>query len=119
MLLPDFQNALKNQLPLRLDALQQAADDATLPQETTSMPAYLRGKLTEEQMAYWQQGAQPEDCQKLLAAIEGTTALFQYDENVADILAEEAAAFYNGQRSAQDAAAIIQNRVQTYLDEQG
>ncbi len=117
LLLPDFQGKLKNGLPLRLDALQQAAEAAAQPQQLQKSLGFLRDDLSEEQLAVWQQTAAA-DCDKLLAAIQDATALFQYDGAIVDILAEEAEAFYNGVRTAEQAAAIIQGRVQTYLDEQ-
>lgn len=117
LLLPDFQNKLKSGLPLRLDALQRAAEAAAQPQQLQKNLGFLRDELTDELLASWQQTAAA-DCDKLLAAIQDATALFQYDGAIADILAEEAEAFYNGVRTAEQAAAIIQDRVQTYLDEQ-
>lgn len=117
LLLPDFQNKLSNSLPLRLDALQQAAKEAATADELQKSLSFLRNDLGEEQLAVWQQTAAG-DCQKLLTAISQTTSLFQYDGTIYDILVEEADAFYNGVRPAAEAA-IIQNRVQTYLDEQG
>ncbi len=41
----------------------------------------------------------------------------QYDMSIYNIVYEEAMSFISGQRSADEAAAIIQNRVQLYLDE--
>ena len=83
-------------------------------------PPYLQNmQLTKQQQQdYWLQGCQTGDIDALLAAIEDASTLYLYDYTVTDILAEEAEAFYNGQRSAEDAAKIIQDRVQTYLDEQ-
>ncbi len=39
------------------------------------------------------------------------------EEKLYDIIREEAQAYFDGQKSAEDVAALIQNRVQTYLDE--
>ena len=39
------------------------------------------------------------------------------DEVVMDIIYEEAEGFFHGQRTAEDVAVLIQNRVQLYLDE--
>ena len=40
-----------------------------------------------------------------------------YSRDVSNIVDEEVQAFYSGQKSAQDAAAMIQNRVQLYVNE--
>jgi ABC-type glycerol-3-phosphate transport system substrate-binding protein len=50
----------------------------------------------------------------LLARAEG---LRYYDINVANIISEETAAFFAGQKTAQEVAAIIQSRVQVYVNE--
>jgi ABC-type glycerol-3-phosphate transport system substrate-binding protein len=50
--------------------------------------------------------------------VENATSSYHYDEQLMSIVSEEAAAFFAGQKSAEDVAALIQNRVQTYLDEQ-
>lgn len=39
------------------------------------------------------------------------------DEQLVNIVMEEAEAFFSGQKSARDAAAVIQNRIQIYVNE--
>ena len=39
------------------------------------------------------------------------------DNNVENIIAEEAAAFFEGQKSAEDVASVIQSRVKIYINE--
>lgn len=55
----------------------------------------------------------------LLALFKSIDVLYQYDSTIAAILWEEADYFYNGVRTAEEAAALIQSCVQTYLAEQG
>lgn len=120
LLLPGFQNALQNALPLRQDSLTALADAAQQPTENAQPPSFFApDSLTDSQKAYWQQGAEAGDCQKLLDAVQATHTLYQYDGVIFGILQEEADYFYNGVRTAHEAAAIIQDRVQTYLDERG
>ena len=57
------------------------------------------------------------DAGELHIAANSTTTLYQYDEALMDIVLEEAEAFFAGTRSAKDAAAILQNRAQTYISE--
>lgn len=40
-----------------------------------------------------------------------------YNQDIINIVEEEAAMFFNGQKSARDVAAVIQSRVQLYVDE--
>lgn len=52
------------------------------------------------------------------ALINATTMLESTEEAVLDIIQEEAAAFFAGQNTAAEAAAIIQSRVSVYVNEQ-
>lgn len=91
---PDYQQnsvARHNGFPLWADALAPQLEKAP----TTQMA---------EQLQQW---------------ITTTDTLFKYDSHIANILFDEAGYYYNGIRTAEEAAAIIQDRVQTYLDEQG
>ena len=42
---------------------------------------------------------------------------YKTDEALFDIIQEEAAAYFTGQKSAQDVASIIQSRAQLYVNE--
>ena len=64
------------------------------------------GSLTEKQY---------EKFMDLLDRIDSTRS---YDENIYNIVQEEAAAFFAGQKSAADTAAVIQSRVNIYVNEQ-
>ncbi len=57
------------------------------------------------------------EADQVLALIDNTTALLYMDEYLMNIIMEEVEAFYAGAKSAADTAAIIQNRVSTYLAE--
>ena len=43
--------------------------------------------------------------------------VYSYDQELMNIISEESAAFFSGQKSAKDVAAIIQSRVQIYVNE--
>lgn len=122
LLLPSWQDTLaapdSTAFPLRLDALAAAAATATQPYEDATPPLFFEDAgLTEEQLAHWQQGLTRAQADGLHALLCAQTTLYQYDAVIADILWEEAEPFYNGQRSAAEAAALMQDRVQTYLAE--
>lgn len=124
LLLAEYQSDLSFGLPVRQDALQAQAAAASAPitrmEELGYYPPYLQNlQLSEQQQSYWLQGCEETDVARLLDAIQSTATLYLYDSTVRAILFEEAEAYYAGQRTAEEAAAIMQNRVQTYLDEQG
>lgn len=120
LLLPEFQDNIQHSLPVRRDSLQKLAQAAAEPGQMAGLPPYLAGvTLTESQQEYWKRGITEEESTALLELIESTDVLYQYDSTIASILWEEADYFYNGVRTAEEAAALIQSRVQTYLAEQG
>ena len=62
--------------------------------------------------------ATSEEVAQVMALLHTTTQMAEYDQRIMDIVNEEAAAFFAGQNSAAQAAAIIQSRVSIYVNEQ-
>ncbi len=127
-LLPEYQQSLTVGLPLRRDALAAKAAAAQQPLVDEhpedgiayGVPQFLDPATTDQSMIdYWTRGLTAEETDKLIALAEATDTLYHADDTIQGILTEEASAFYSGVRSAEEAAQLIQNRVQTYLDEQG
>lgn len=58
-----------------------------------------------------------EDAQRLKDYINGATFSGYYDTDLMDIITEDAGAFFAGDKSADETAGMIQNRVKTYLGE--
>ena len=58
-----------------------------------------------------------EQLKQVLDYMETVNTKYYYNESVLNIINEEMGSFYSGQKSAADAAAIIQSRVQLYVDE--
>lgn len=106
--------------PVNRDALNTLAKTAQKEAEEPVLPAYLYDVgLTENQLQYWKRGLTSAETEKITNLIQRTNVLYEYDDTIVDIIIEEAAYYYSGVRNAEDAAEIIQNRVQTYLAEQG
>lgn len=57
------------------------------------------------------------DVQKVLDVIANAGSSYQFDETINNIITEETASFFDGQKTAQQVADLIQNRVQTYIME--
>lgn len=57
------------------------------------------------------------DLDKMLAAVAASTAVVNYDEQIYQIIIEESAAFFNGQKSVDDVCSVIQSRVGIYISE--
>ena len=58
-----------------------------------------------------------EDIERVLSYIESVTNTYGNQSDISDIVMEEAASYFSGQKSAQDVAAVIQSRAQIYVDE--
>ncbi len=58
-----------------------------------------------------------EDNQRIFDIIDNATAVGRYDDDITNIITEEAAPFFEGQKSADEVAEIIQNRVSNYIAE--
>lgn len=66
---------------------------------------------------YWNRPITQAEVDKVLQAIDTAGALAQYDTNLMKIIEEEIAPFFEGTKSAEETAAVIQNRASTYLSE--
>lgn len=58
-----------------------------------------------------------ERAQEIKEYILSVDKLYYYDSSIVDIIIEEASPFFAGQKTAEQAADIIQSRVQTYVNE--
>lgn len=58
-----------------------------------------------------------EDADKLLNLIGAVSSKTESDQQILAIILEEVPAYFNGQKTEQDVAAIIQNRVKTFVNE--
>lgn len=61
--------------------------------------------------------ATPEQVQAVRNLIDNSTAATSNDQTILNIINEEAAAYFEGQKSAQEVVGVIQSRVQTYVSE--
>lgn len=104
-------------LPLRRDTLEALAQQAMQPRATAAgLPSYLYQDAAAWQDPYWCRAITRQEADRLIAALESATASTAQPQ-VVSIVAEEAAVYFAGDCSAQQAAARIQDRVSTYLAE--
>jgi uncharacterized protein CbrC (UPF0167 family) len=59
-----------------------------------------------------------EEADQILELINSTNRVYSYDQEIYDIIVDDAAAFFEGQKSAEETAKLIQNRVSLYVNEQ-
>lgn len=58
------------------------------------------------------------EADKLIEAVNTTTKLYKADDSIYEIVSEQAAAFFTGQKSAQDVARLVQSKAMIYVNEQ-
>lgn len=58
-----------------------------------------------------------QEAQALVDQLYSITNVYKYDESLLNMIKEEAAPYFAGQKSAQDVSAIIQSRAQIYVNE--
>lgn len=61
--------------------------------------------------------ANDHDIERIEQALNGIKAYAESDPKITKIVAEETAPFFQGQKSAEDTAKVIQNKAGTYLQE--
>ena len=61
--------------------------------------------------------AEQADIDEFMAIIESAKPMNGYDQEVFDLIAAEAAAFFSNQKSARDVANVIQSKMQMYVNE--
>lgn len=97
-----------------------------LKQEATQKPYYYdeNGKKIEYDETYWIGEVEvpippmtAEEVQKVEDFIFSIDQTVSYDENLLNIIQEEAAGFFSGQKSAKEVAGVIQSRVRIYVNE--
>lgn len=117
LLLPDAQRRLcasiYGGLPANREVLQELADAQRV--EQTDSP-YVNVPGAQEMV----RPLRDDEIDQVLRLVqEAESIALSVDSPIVEIILEEAEAYYNGQRSAKETAEIIQDRVQTYLAEQG
>ena len=55
---------------------------------------------------------------ELVELVSTTTKVADYNDSIIEIVAEQAAAYFEGQKSAEDVAKLIQSKVNIYVNEQ-
>lgn len=106
----EYQSSLTSFFPLREDVLEAMFEDAQKEKEGT------RGQGSAD-FYYEQEPATPEDIATIRQIIDTARNGFGQDATISDIIIEETAPLFAGQKTAQEVAEIIQSRVQIYVSE--
>ena len=94
--------------------------------ESRQNPYYIdeQGNKVEYNTSYWMGDIEiplhplrEEDTEQIQKLLESLSCVVQTDDNIINIITEEAEAFFEGGKSAEEVAEIIQSRVQLYISE--
>ena len=119
-LLDDYQNSISMYWPVSINALDQMANKAMEPLYYTDE----NGNRVEDHIVMNIGGENIElprisdtEVDQLYGYLKSLKSEAYYDSSIENIIVEEAAAFFAGQKSARDVAGVIQSRVQIYINE--
>lgn len=116
----EYQDAIPYGLPLSIKKLDSMGEEAMKKLTYTDE----NGNEVESEDYYYLGGVEipinpmtKEEVENFKKTLYSFNQVYNYDDNLIQIIEEEAAAFFNGQKSAKDVAAIIQSRVKIYVNE--
>jgi ABC-type glycerol-3-phosphate transport system substrate-binding protein len=116
----EYQDSVEYSFPIKLTALN------ALKEAAMEKPYYMEGGEKIEYENTYRVDMQTEieigengeaDSAKMMELIESVSEPQRYDATLSEIILEEAGAFFAGQKTAEEAAGIIQNRASTYISE--
>ncbi len=119
----DYQDQVQDQ-EYNLPVLRSSFEDNV--NKAMEKPFYLdeNGNKVEYDDTYYINGEEivlpqmtKEQADKIVSFVESINRSGYYNEAINNIINEEAGAYFSGQKSAKDVAAIIQSRVQVYVNE--
>ncbi|MBN1892309.1 MAG: extracellular solute-binding protein [Clostridiales bacterium] len=107
------QKAMYSEAPIHRGALDAKIEQLLNPPKDENE---FDDRYYDDSRLYGEQPTQ-EDVDQYLALIDSLSTLQGEDEQILSIILEETPAFFKGLKSAEDVAAIIQDRVKTYVSE--
>lgn len=117
LLLPEYQDCIA-QFPVRKDSLEKyAASAMKYDPDRVIQPIVMMGGMALSVGVRNIDPMKQVDIDKVNEVIASANGIMSYNENVLEIITEEAAYYFDGSKTAEDVAALIQTRVQLYLDE--
>lgn len=116
----EYQDEINYGFPVSIKRLDELAEKATKKSTYTDE----NGNEVETDDYYYIDGVEliiepmtEEEAEKFKETLYSFTQVYNYDENLIQIIQEETASFFSGQKKAEDVAEIIQSRVQIYVNE--
>lgn len=117
--LPTNQKAFEKQLAkaMEVEYEQDANGNYRLDENGERIPV-SRGSVSDGTGVYEVYATTPRQAQMLRDVIASATKMMDYDTSIINIVKEEAAAYFAGQKTAQEVCKLIQSKVNIYINEQ-
>ena len=116
----DYQDSCSYTWPVKLSAIEKKKATAQKVQTYTDE----NGKEVPYEETFTVNGKEEklgtvtdQECEKIMTFLKSLNQVMRYDTKIYEIMDEETGAYFAGQKSAEETAKLIQNRVQTYLNE--
>ena len=119
LLLPEFQNETGD-FPVRISALENKAKKEMNVADTDSYsPIITMGDWSLSSTKFISDIGKPaqEDIDRINKLVNSVSRLELYNSTIREIVSDESSAYFAGNRSAEQTAEMIQNRVKLYLTE--
>ena len=117
LLLPEYQDCA-DKFPVRKDSLEKyAAYAMKYNPDRVINPMVMMGGMALSVGVSNIDAMKQGDIDKMNDVIASANGIMSYNESVLEIITEEASYYFNGSKTAEEVAALIQTRVQLYLDE--
>lgn len=116
----EYQNSLYWEFPVSKEAFAKNAQEALEKPyyyDENEEKVYYDNYVTINDESVVVEPLKQEQIDQVVDMVMSTDKEIYYDVNIENIIMEEAAAFFEEQKSAEEVAQIIQNRAQTYVDE--
>ncbi len=118
LLAPDYQNCV-SEFPVRNDSLKKLAErDMEHDPKRVNYGIVTMGTMSLSSAVSDIGEPNEEDVQRVMDIIASADCILREDMTVNDIIAEEAAEFYNGSKTAEETAELVRMRIRLYLTEQ-
>lgn len=108
----DYQSGLEWRLPINKAAFENMIAEAMEPMEEGTVSTWMYDDVEIEIGALTEEEAQL--IRDIIYSVDHSSS---YDEQLFNIISEEAAVYFEGQKSAKEVAGLIQSRAQIYMDE--
>jgi len=114
----DYQDKIREYLPVHRSSLEKWLKEAQEKEYKENGEEKIKAEtLFEGEESLWVTAITEADAKQVLELIENATTLSAIDDELRNIIFEEAATFFAGDRKAEETAKIIQNRVKVYVGE--